>query len=403
VDKVESKENNMKTFCIFIVVLFIISCINCSSPKKIDNSDTSQKNQDKIYRVIVEDKAVKKISSKGVDLNFYYVQSREEKINLSNCSPEELKKLQKRAFIGALKEFREKLPIDISQALTENIEKGEIGINSIIEKKTPLHYFVSVYSQNGSFDYKSNTYSYKIRLITPKNALYIFPEEFRCILEEYLKKEISITYEDIMDGKKIDVGKIITNLNLKKYKSLTDRLKTLTHEYEEIIKNLDNETGKFFNKLTGQRLAISNFPPGDFSMSIIMGLVINKFKNEFENILSLHPNLKVNVTCRGYTDSVSVKKNGISYQGEGKWSSQGDTISFVTKSYKPLKPTIYDNYQLSYARAYSGIEYLRNIISEEFISNGLINFQYRGDGKAKAAKENNSYHRRIEFYIKIIK
>ena len=97
-------------------------------------------------------------------------------------------------------------------------------------------------------------------------------------------------------------------------------------------------------------------------------------------------------------------KGSVAYNGNGSWSETDQPIQlaspYVSATPAPIQKIakIENNRQLSYARAYEGITYLKKQIDKKFQDKGIITFAYEGRGQDNG-QASFWQQRRIEFHI----
>lgn len=177
-----------------------------------------------------------------------------------------------------------------------------------------------------------------------------------------------------------------------------------TADFCSVLKNLSSDDKSFLQLVNQYQPWINRcnegktfFETGSIKISKVSKTDIAIFTEVVFFYVKSYPDSKYQITCLGYADEEPV--TGIAYQDKGRYLENNRSLPLHTRSRGiPIGEKIKDNYQLSWARAFEGIQACYDQLAERFPIQlrENISFQYRGKGVDRS-NNNNAVQRRIEF------
>lgn len=227
---------------------------------------------------------------------------------------------------------------------------------------------------------RPNNFYYKVKdiceikvgldLITPKKVSLIIPLELKDFLyasiaecEEFKKSSLDI-------NSPVDIVSILDCLmNNPSFQVGLSRLLDKYRSYTRIV-NLGIYDAEFF------------FQKGEYILPGIYKTIIDAIIEKYVIQISQSAGgKKYIILCRGYADTSGIGRNGIVYGNRGGYAASGTRL-LQTDNSNPIGPFIKDNLQLSYARAFEGILYVKESFSLPLGEDEYnVSFMYAGEGE----------------------
>lgn len=283
---------------------------------------------------------------------------------------------------------------DINEELLFSFQNEAYEKNELINTKEHLDKIFTVNQEISDVKLEVNdvcALEYKINLYYPHDIKDVLPSEIDYFLRETLKG--CSQFESLRQkaiNNKIDLAGLLRCLKSQEYS-----LKNLMRKYKGLFEVVD------FGLPWLKKGKSIRFERGEFSISGIDQLLIDEISKEFARAIREAPNKSYKIICYGYTDTTPVKSI-IKYNKKGKFSEEKTPISLISSDLDSnyIGPYIKNNNQLSYARAFSGIDYFRSRFSLVNDKRYRVRFQYQGSG-ADIDKIKEIDKRRIEFILKL--
>ena len=244
------------------------------------------------------------------------------------------------------------------------------------------------------YDCQSHQYRYTVGIAVPTD-LDTFLQEIKSILAYHLGLVLGRTKPEELIGETYNLA------------SLIKRLEEETGFSHAMCAELQQDSSYYalFRGLSaikeGSRTACElQFETGEFSIHPTAIAILEYLGDRFAEYLKKHPKQETILLCRGYSSPQKVAS--IRYGDEGRWHKSKGPLPYPQQAGLAIPDTITrqnGNLQLSYARAFSGIQYLgqylqsRHNITPE---NTRIKFRYQGLGVDHSSNGSPRESKRIE-------
>lgn len=343
----------------------------------------------------------------SADTQFFHVATHKEKVDFStkdtSVSLEEFfNEVQISNFYKALDELKSKIIVPINEPLLLQYLEHANEKGNILAGKNISGNLISFreYFPDEAIKFKLPDiceFEYKAELLTPTSIENLLPRR----IYQTITKALSMC-DEFQKALRTPLNEPINLSEI--YKCLEGNpdflkeLKSIIKEYEAYFKIVD----------TGLDWLVSDnkvyFGRGEYKISGVYAIIIDKLLKEYERYIRNNPDQYV-ITCVGFADPNPIdNKYGIEYLSNGYFDPnlrpiiyQNGINSGGEKIDRLIKGNEYGNEKLSYARAFSGIQYIEENFNEKLRNDKRvkIEFQYRGGGVDRG-KSDNRYKRRIE-------
>ncbi|MEL6671618.1 MAG: hypothetical protein AAFR61_05480 [Bacteroidota bacterium] len=221
-----------------------------------------------------------------------------------------------------------------------------------------------------------------LELLTPASSSDLLPKEIKTFLRT-----------------KVAACERITNPALNRSINVVEIFDCLSEDpaFIQELENLLAEFDKYFEIVQlGMEEANLYFEAGDFILPGIYKVIIDKILADYARHIQRNSHQKYIILCEGFADRNLVGPSGIPYGFEGRYTGPGQFLE--VGSGIPIGERIRDNLQLSFARAFKGIEYAKRAfpIKEGSIE---VKFQYTGHGAITTEPGDARLHRKIVFSL----
>lgn len=271
-------------------------------------------------------------------------------------------------------------------------------------KKADLKNILTIYSFEEKINCRECAFEYNVTFATPKDKEIVIPSQIRRMLKGYTSESPTFSKFKQQDFSE-PIDETINLVNILKDILLKDRFKedfkTLLDEHHGYIKYLDEETSAFFDELITDTVKIDNFPPGSYNLSSVMTFLVNEIAEVLLKGIRDNPAKSWEITITGYADPSPIGKP-LPYPGKGRWLEGKSIMEKDNNQGTPINPSIENNTELSYARAYSGLMYLKDKLNLKLPKNIFkkVSFIYKGAGVDLTEELDKWQKRRIEIHIK---
>lgn len=355
------------------------------------------------------DKIRSKIESQylSADTQFFHVSTSTETIDFSSkdtsISTEDFfNEIQLPTFYKALDELKPKIIVPVNEPLLlEYLKKANEEGSLLTDKKITGNLItIREYFPEETIKLKIPDvceFEYKVELLTPENIENLLPRKVYQTITQALNlcSEFQKALKNPLN-EPVNLSEI--------YKCLEDNpeflneLKKIIEDYETYFKIVD----------TGLNWLISDnkiyFEKGEYKISGVYAIIIDKLLKEYEKFIRNNPDQYI-ITCVGFADPSPIdSKYGIKYLSYGYFDPNSKPIPYKNgislggeRIESFIKGNNLGNEKLSYARAFSGIQYIEDNFNEKLKNDERIkiDFHYKGEG-VDVEQTANKYKRRIE-------
>ncbi len=338
----------------------------------------------------------------SADKQYYHIITRKDTFDLTNDSTKSFdnffNNVKSPNFYKDLDKLKSKIIVPINDSLLKvYLEKANKKNRILADKKVIGNLLIyRDYIPNEKIEFEIPDickFKYNTELLTPK--------KFENILPRKIYQTITLALDKCDAFQKALMNPLDVPVNLSEiYKCLEEN-----PEFLEDLKNIMSEYDTFFKIVdTGLGWIGSDkkvyFERGEYKISGFYAIIIDKLLKEYEKYIRNNPNQSV-ITCVGYSDPTPInKKYGIKYWSNGNFSPSNKPITYqngISLGGAKIDRYIKENIQLSYGRAFSGIQYIETNFDEKLKKDKRveIEFQYKGSG-IDSGNSDDKYKRRIE-------
>lgn len=288
----------------------------------------------------------------------------------------------------------QRLPIDANLLL--KYQNDAIVKKEMVNEEKFVHYLLTISPEVPPFELTVNDVcqlKYKVDLKYQQDLKDALPNE----LQENLNKIIN----DCPEFKNFRLAPVNTIVDFSKLldciKAQEERLIAIRKKYEPLFKMV-NFGIPWLETNGGIR-----FAPGDYQISGVDQLFIEALIEEYKNVIIANPEKTYRIVCTGYADPSIPGPNGLPYIDGGRYNNEQREIEINNSEEEKIPSKIGSNHHLSFARAYSGAEYLYrsfDLLRDERYKI-KINVAYIGKGVDQASDKSYQEKRRIEFKLSV--
>lgn len=317
-------------------------------------------------------------------------------LELRNISEEDslafFNNYRKKAMQKALSSIEFPINININKLL--QIQQNSYDKNKLLNEE----YFVNkiLAPVEEIYSYEVNDIckmSYALRLRTPKDANLFFPKDLNQFIKNAIIKcpEFSRIRENSLE-RKINLADIYKCLKDDEdfYKDLKEKLT----KYEKLFEYVDFGFPDLISKESN-----IYFASGEYKINGLYAMIISFILDSFEETIVKSGNKKYKIQAIGYTDTTPVTSIIPYFDGSGYSENLSPII--VGQEVNKIGDSITENFELSYARAYSAINYIMNNIDQDLVKRFDIDFEYVGKS-TDSSNTSSELKRRVELLLTVV-